>query len=334
MRLNQLREVIAHYILWHVPTTTTSRRFQILSLDGGGLKGLFSVAFLAKWEATNKTRIIDHFDLIAGTSTGGIIAIGLGLGFTAAEIMELYISKAHQIFPPSAWAEAKHWVDVKYSSEGLRIALAELFGDAKLGESKCRLLIPAFDPKFHGIHIFKTSHHKRLQNDYAEPAINVALATSAAPSYLSPFTKDSGLQLVDGGVWANNPVMLAVAEALGYLERDQKSIAALRLGTTEEVIAVDRIRAIGGKLLMAAPIIEYMMRGQSQSASGMVAHLLSKTRYHEVNPKVAQGDFALDKLSKDLIALADAEWRHQSSELMDKDFFEHLAEPFEPCHKL
>lgn len=78
----------------------SKKRFQILSLDGGGLKGLFTAAFLANWEKEQRTRVVEHFDLIAGTSTGGIIALGLGLGFSAEEIKNLYLEKAEQIFPP------------------------------------------------------------------------------------------------------------------------------------------------------------------------------------------------------------------------------------------
>ena len=306
----------------------------MLSLDGGGLKGLFTVSLLAKWEEQQKTRIVDHFDLIAGTSTGGIIAIGLGLGYTAAQIQRLYLEKAEVIFPPSILSAAKHWIDVKYSSDGLRRALKELWGDRRLGESKTRLLIPAYDPKFSGIHIFKTPHHRRLQTDYKEEAVHVALATSAAPTYFEPAEKESGLELVDGGVWANNPVMLAVAEAMGYLEREQKHIAALRIGTTDEVVSVKDVVTSGGMLKMAAPLISFMMRGQAQSASGMVRHLLAPDRYHEINPAVAPGDFKLDKLSDELVAMADSVWRHQSSELMDKGFFDHKAEPYKPHYEL
>ncbi len=232
-----------------------------------------------------------------------------------------------------AGAQATPEIEVKYSNEGLRKALEELLGDRKLGESKTRLLIPAFDPKFEGIHIFKTPHHRRLQTDYKENAVHVALATSAAPTYLDPHLKNFGLELVDGGIWANNPVMLAVAEGMGYLGQDQKNIAALRIGTTHEVDSINKIKTAGGKATMAAPLINFMMRGQSQSASGMVLHLLGKGRYHEINPEVAAGDFKLDKLSRELLALAEARWRHQSSELMDKGFFDHQAQPYTPCYQ-
>ncbi|MEO0435226.1 MAG: CBASS cGAMP-activated phospholipase [Cyanobacteria bacterium J06656_5] len=305
-------------------------RFQVLSLDGGGLKGLFSIALLANWEKNQGTRVSDHFDLIVGTSTGGIIALALGLGFKAEEVRDLYVTQGEKIFPPSMMGDAKQWLDVKYSSEGLKVVLLGFLKNKRLGDSRKRLLIPAFDPKFEGIHIFKTPHHRRLKTDYRESAVHVAMATSAAPTYFQSHVRDSGLELVDGGVWANNPVMLGVTEAMGYLQRQQDEIAVLRIGTTDEVKSVGDIKTSGGKLAMAAPLIEFMMKGQSQSASGMALQLLGKERYHAINPKVASGDFKLDKVSEELIAMADAQWRHESSELLDKGFLDHEAGPYVP----
>lgn len=311
----------------------SNARFQILSLDGGGLKGLFTAAFLANWEQETGSRVVDHFDLIAGTSTGGIIAIGLGLGLSAVEIRDLYLKKAELIFPPTFFSATKHWASEKYTAAGLQTALKELFGDKCLGNSSTRLLIPAFDPKFEGIHIFKTAHHRRLRTDYKQSAVHVALATSAATTYLPAEVAESGLQLVDGGVWANNPVGLAVVEAMDYLGRERKDIFTLRIGTTTEVVSKD-LKVSGGKLAMAAPVIEFMMRGQSQASSGMVTHLIGKDHFHQVDPLVAPGDYHLDKLSKELVAMGAARWRHESSELMEFGFFDHKAPTFEPAYSL
>lgn len=312
----------------------TTSRFHILSLDGGGLKGLFTAAFLAHWEKENNTRVIDHFDLIAGTSTGGIIALGLGLGFRAEEIMNLYIEKADQIFPGQFLGGLKHLATVKYESDGLRAALEGLLGNRLLGHSEKRLIIPAFNPKFNDIYIYKTCHAKRLLTDYKVPAVTVAMATSAAPTYFAPALSDSGLELVDGGIWANNPVMLAVAEALGYLEIPQENISALRIGTTQEVLSIDKVKTSGGCIPMARPLLNFMMRGQSLSASGMAQHILRRERYFEIDPEVAQGDFHLDKLRPELVALAETRWRKASSDLLEKGFLDHKAAQFEPCYPL
>jgi patatin-like phospholipase/acyl hydrolase len=307
-------------------------RFQILSLDGGGLKGIFTAAFLANWEEDTGTRIVDHFDLITGTSTGGIIALGLGLGLPAAEILRFYKTKAESIFPQGALGNLRHWFLVKHSPEGLETALREVFGDRTLGESKRPLVIPAYYARRREIYLFKTPHHRRLRSDWREKVTDVARATAAAPTFLSPHVKASGLELIDGGLWANNPVMVGVSEALGYFAKPQDCVAALRLGTTYEVPSVEAFRSEGGTISMAAAAIDFMMRGQERSASAMAGHILGADRFYEVNPHAAPGDFTLDKLSEELVAIADLEYRFHSSNLEDRGFFNHLAEPYSPYY--
>jgi uncharacterized protein len=310
----------------------SQNRFQLLSLDGGGLKGLFTASFLAEWEKHENTRIVEHFDLMTGTSTGGIIAIALGLGLSAEEIRDLYLEEASTIFPPSAFAELRHWLGVKYSSVGLRQALEKRFGAKRLGDSRSPLVIPAFSAKEQKIHLFKTPHHTRLRNDFKELAINVAMATSAAPTYLDPLERESGLTLVDGGIWANNPVMIGVAECLGYLQQPQESVAALRIGTTEAVARMDKYPEKGGKVQLAAPVIDYMMRAQMESAACMAFHILGPDRFFEVNPEVADGEFELDRLSRNLMSLADSQWRRASSDLADRGFLDHRAATYKPAY--
>ena len=307
-------------------------RFHILSLDGGGLKGLFTASFLANWENQTGEALTDHFDLIVGTSTGGIIALALGLGLPAMELVKFYRDEAKVIFPESALGDLKHWVRVKHSAEGLEKVLKKYFGDRTLGESRRPLVIPAYYAKRHEIYLFKTPHHERLRYDWKEKAIDVARATAAAPTYLEPFQKESGLQLIDGGMFANNPVMIGVAEALGYLNRPQESIGAVRIGTTSEVVRMNAKPEQGGKLVMAAPVIDYMMAGQELSASGMVKHILGKDRFHEVNPVAAPNEFALDKLSQELTELGEHEFRKHCSDLADKGFLEHKPAEYKPYY--
>ncbi len=309
-------------------------RFQILSLDGGGLKGLFQASFLAGWEEAKGRRVTDYFDLITGTSTGGIIALGLGMGFPAKELLDFYATEALSIFPPAALAGLKHYVAVKYDAGGLEVALAKHFGTRKLGESKIPLIIPSYYPKANDVYLFKTPHHRRLQNDYRELVVDVARATSAAPTYFKPYEGQNGVELVDGGVWANNPVMIGISEAMGYFEVPQSNVAALRIGTTTEAISLNKHPEAGGTISMARAAIDFMMRGQELSASNMAKHLLGKDRYHEVNITVTPGEFALDRLSKDLIGFGQNCWRTHSSELDDKGFFGHQPRPYTPVYRL
>jgi hypothetical protein len=83
---------------------------------------------------------------------------------------------------------------------------------------------------------------------------------------------------------------------------------------------------------MATAAVDFMMRGQERSASAMAGHILGPERFYEVNPHAAPGDFTLDKLSKDLIAIADHEYRFHSSNLEERGFFKHKAEPYIPYY--
>src|SRR5690606_5558965 len=127
---------------------------RILSIDGGGIKGALPAAFLATIEQQTKKRIVDHFDLIVGTSTGGIIALGLGLGIPATDILRFYIERGPTIFggaAPGFCSRLKHFgrkvrrlIRPKYSPDNLRNALTDVFGERRLGESETRLVIPAY----------------------------------------------------------------------------------------------------------------------------------------------------------------------------------------------
>ena len=117
------------------------RRFQILSLDGGGIKGIFSAAALANIENDLKVSIIDHFDLIVGTSTGGVIALGLGLGMRPMEILHFYVECGSKIFSNNfGVSPLKHWLCRKYTDSQFHLALQKCFGNSRLADSMKRLV--------------------------------------------------------------------------------------------------------------------------------------------------------------------------------------------------
>src|SRR5258708_18104406 len=142
--------------------------FRILSLDGGGIRGVFPAALLARLEEHLEHPIGRYFDLIAGTSTGGIIAIALGLGLPARDILKLYVEEGPTIFDQQHgavenWVRQKvrgmaHLLVTKHSSEPLRRALEGLLRRRTLGESRTRLVIPAWHPVLDRIYIYKTAH--------------------------------------------------------------------------------------------------------------------------------------------------------------------------------
>src|SRR5258706_8499571 len=129
---------------WQVNQTDVSaERFQILSLDGGGIKGIFSAGVLAAIEEDLNIVVVDHFDLIAGTSTGGIIAIGLGLGLRPREIVEFYFSEGPAIFRRYLGLKSlQHWISRKFSAKPLEEALKRCFKEQLVGGIKKRLVVP------------------------------------------------------------------------------------------------------------------------------------------------------------------------------------------------
>jgi len=198
--------------------------FRILSLDGGGIKGAFTASVVAALEDATGKSLSDYFDLITGTSTGGIIAIGLGLGLSAKDIVTFYSKSGPTIFPTTSLVTGPRallrWLfGPKYSHDVLKAAIRGVLGVRKFGESKCRLVIPTYDANAGRIFLLKTAHQERFKFDYQAPAVDVALATSAAPTYFqaAPFPMHQGASYVDGGVWANCPALVGVIEAVSFL---------------------------------------------------------------------------------------------------------------------
>jgi uncharacterized protein len=285
---------------------TGLKRFRILSLDGGGIKGAFTAAVLAEWEARTGRVIADHFDLIAGTSTGGIIALGLGLGLTAGDILEFYKKQGSSIFP-NITAQQKlslnirHLWEPKYSAEPLRNALRAVFGDKRLKDSKCRLLVPAYDVVGGRIYVFKTRHHPRFIFDEDALAIEIALATAAAPTFFkeAKVSAHSEAIYVDGGVWCNCPALAAVTEAVQFLNVPLESIDLLRIGTLTEPASFVQDTKEGwftikpGLIKWAPQLVGMMFRGQMES-SWTIANLLTGGRSLYVDAVVEPGIYGLD----------------------------------------
>ncbi len=312
-------------------------RFQVLCLDGGGIKGLFSAAFLSKIEKDLNTNIRDHFDLIVGTSTGGIIALGLGLGLPLDMLVEFYFKKGHAIFNKiPLWTGIKNLLLPKYSGESLESIFREktCFGEKLLGHSTKRLVIPSYNIDSGDVYVFKTAHHERFRRDYRVPVWKIARATSAAPTYFSVCNSVDNIRLIDGGVWANNPVMVGLIEAVSVLEVPSDQVRLLSVGTTEELRYTPKLLSIfGGWPFWAKTAVELIMQAQSVSISAQASLMLSGF-FERVSPKVPKGLFRLDKLNmKELFSFA-ANYSRDFAPIFKKKFLEHLADEFIPSHKL
>lgn len=309
---------------------------RILAIDGGGIKGVMPAAFLAALEESIGKRVSRHFDLIVGTSTGGIIAIALGLGFPAAEVLEFY-----EELGPTVFGGNRFWRGIRriglsaYSSEPLKVALKAKFGESRLGDSETRLVIPSVNLETGEVYIYKTAHHPRFERDYREQAVDVALATAAAPTYFPTHRSAAGVPLVDGGMWANNPVGLAVVEAVGVLGWDRHDLKVLSLGCTAEPLDAGlAIRRGLGMSYWAWKSVDVFMAAQSSASLGTAQILAGHENVVRICPVSGKGRFGLDKVREisSLKGLGHSEARKALPHLRSM-FFATEAEPFQPYQR-
>jgi hypothetical protein len=309
---------------------------RILSIDGGGIKGVFPAAFLAEIEDRVGGSVADYFDLIAGTSTGGIIALGLGLGFSAREILSFYEQNGAEVFRGRRFQRVRSLFGPRYDSEPLRRALNVHFGERRLGESRKRLVIPSMSLATGDVYIYKTPHHPRFERDYTERVVDVAMATASAPVYFPAHRSATGIPLVDGGMWANNPTGMAVVEAIGTLGWPAGSLRVLSLGCTTPPFSLGRGRLEAfGLGQWALKLVDTFMAGQSSGSMGIAYVLLGHDRVKRISPTVAAGRFSLDGVKEipALRSLASETARYQLP-LLRPTFFDSRAEDFVPHHLL
>ena len=314
--------------------------FRILSIDGGGIRGIFPAGVLADFEASlgGASFIADHFDLAAGASTGGIIVLGLGAGKTAAEIRDLYLHRGSQIFPPvwdnaigRAWKFLRNISFNLYDRAALELVLQEFLRDKLLGESKLRHVIPAFDGRFSEVFLYKTRHHPDYTQDWRRKMVEVAMATSAAPTIYRALDA-GGYRLIDGGVWANNPIMLAVVEAMVAYDVPRERIKVLSIGCGDDPFYVSRRMAIGG-LWQWRKIIGAAMRAQSLAVTNQARLLLGPQNVVRIEPAVSGAPIELDDyrraVNELLPAVSNAVAAHRDR--VQTMFLSEKAERFEPA---
>lgn len=269
---------------------------RVLSIDGGGVRGLLSALVLADLERRLKDRsLAESFDLIAGTSSGGLIALGLAKGLTAAELVDVFDQRSSTIFPASWFGSLRPWFGqygAKYSAEGLQSVLRDVLGNSTLAsigamsvEDRGRrplLMVPSYDLQQCSSRFFKSwkSGHQNL------PAWQVARATSAAPTIFPPFPMEipqdmsdtpplgSRATMVDGGLFSNNPGAAAWAEARKLWPNDSILLVSVGTGERKESHAAADTR--GWNLLKwLRPTLAAMFDGQADAVDHQLRGLLS-----------------------------------------------------------
>lgn len=314
------------------------QRFRVLSLDGGGVKGAYTASVLRTLESLTGKSISEHFDLITGTSTGGIIAVAIGLGVPLDRVVDLYVDQGPIIFPrPPSGRLAKlrkGWRNLwqpKHSQKVLFEAVFGVLGERKFGECANRIVIPAFNAQTGDIQLFKTAHHTDYRMDYLLPATTVAMATSAAPTYLSAYKDPEGRVYIDGGVWANCPVMLALVEAISRLQWPRGQIDVLSIGTTSEPFHIGEAKQNGGIGNWNKGIVDIFQEAQGKGMLGM-ARALTGNSMTRIDVVTRPGRFALDGSGEvqNLKALGENSARQFLGQVEER-FFSSPAQKFTPC---
>lgn len=318
--------------------------FQILSLSGGGYRGLFTAEVLARLEEHAGRPIGECFDLIAGTSIGGIIALGLGMGQRAGSIRDAFLEEGITIFPPrppapkrgirARYAQYRSFVDgPKYDASALRRTVERIVGaETPLGAARTRLLIPAINMTEGRVQIFKTPHGPTLRVDQYLRAVDVAMATSAAPTFF-PLAKVGESFFADGGLVANSPDMCAVHEAVHFAGQRKEDVRVLSIGTTSAGFGLPA--SLGGNFgpaewIANQRLVTTVFGVQQQLVDFMMKHELGD-RYLRIDMETSAEhavdiglDIATEERRGTLMALAQGCYQRACSHRLVLDFLTHV----------
>lgn len=275
-----------------------TEKFRVLSLDGGGIRGLFSAVILSEVEKELKSfgketyQIYQNVDLIFGTSTGGILALALSLGIPAEEIKNLYFNNAEKIFGNKK-GFFKCITSSSYDRMSLKLLLIEVFQKyhkgsiPRLRDCKIPVGVSIYDLSIGKPSVLKSNYHPSFIRDPNLPLLDAALSTSSAPTYFDPYSGDmykdgkgDVLQFknkVDGGVWANNPSLISLIEAQKAFKKQLVDINLLSIGTGERIfLEPTREKKFGiwyWIINKRKRIIELFMQGQSQQVENILSLL-------------------------------------------------------------
>ncbi|HHX59353.1 MAG TPA: patatin-like phospholipase family protein [Epulopiscium sp.] len=268
--------------------------FNILSIDGGGLRGVYAAAILSKIQEELGINYIEEFDLIAGTSTGAIIAAGLTVNVPPSTIVNIYKEQGSFIFKKPFWSGL---ITPKYDSTRLKQVLDEVFGDQTFSDVKTGLMVTATNVSDGMPWVFKSLYNERLKRDEGVKLADAVLASCSAPLYFNPFDHNEQL-LADGGLWANNPALAALVEALGHnIDVKRYKIRLLSIGTGISVkhYPIEWIAKEWGATRWGIGLIDIIFNMQSFSIEKYLNTIMNKDHYVRINFEV-DGSLAIDDI--------------------------------------
>ena len=341
--------------------------FRILSLAGGGLRGAYGIGFLAELEARLDGPLTDYFDLIAGASTGGITASALSYGLSAHDMQAFYEKHGSQIFSPRPkmrmanigqliypfargfvnWKTRQNLDDFfrsRYCPNMLEKSMLEGFGSDRLKDiRKCRLIIPSVNLTDGLTCVFRTPHLPTKRAEYDWKISDIIISATAAPTFFPHKTMPDGKSYVDGGLWANDPGLVALSEAARILRCqdgicsaeshgmsfDSSQIQMLSIGTGQSSHSLSP-PGEAGMLYWARHAVEVMNVLQVQGAQFPLTVALGN-RYHQFDFEIKDKSWRLDNVNMidELFQLGRAEGKKQYDALKDT-FFKEKTTPYEP----
>lgn len=274
---------------------------KILSIDGGGIRGIIPASVLAEIEHRTGKQVSQLFDLVAGTSTGGMLALGLNIPddsgqprHSALDLKNLYEEKGREIFQRTLWRKLSTvagYLDTEYGHNFLEEILDEYLGGAELSESITKSLITSYDIERRKPFIFR-SWEEHLTGVTMKDA---GRATSAAPTYFEPAVLTVGGEnytLIDGGVFLNNPALSAYLEAARIFP-DENEFLVISLGTGENTRPISYEEAKSwGKIEWAVPIFDVIFDGLNDSIDYHLTQILG-ANYYRLQNKLTLPDFEM-----------------------------------------
>lgn len=282
---------------------TSPPTYHVLALSGGGYRGLYTATVLAELEAVLGRPIASHFDLICGTSAGGMLALGLAADIPAYELKALFEEQGNRIFGcRNLWRRMLgFWWTAKHDSDGLRQVLIERFQELTMGDLKHRVLVPAVNYSTGRGQFFKTPHHPSFELDHRMKLVDVALATAAAPVYFPLARNDRGV-FADGGLVGNAPGLFGLHEVTTFLAPNQNAqIRVLSIGTMSIGATVRGAASLDrGFGKWRGGLFDLVISAQESSVDYMLRQLLGNNYFQiddKATPDQSKDVKALDRVS-------------------------------------
>lgn len=279
---------------------SSSPTYHVLALSGGGYRGLYTATVLAALEKSLGKPLAKHFDLICGTSAGGLLALGLANEIPAADLKALFEKRGHEIFGKRTWSRRVlgFWWNAKHTNDGLHNVLQDTFKDELIGHLKHPVLIPAVNYTTGRGQFFKTPHHKTFETDLHMSLVDTALATAAAPVYFPLFRNYRGV-FADGGLVGNAPGLFGLHEIRTFFPQGKDAnVRVMSIGTM----------TIGATIRGNAPLDQGFLRWK-----GDLFNLVISAQASSVNYMLRQS------LGEDYFLIDDEATPDQSKDVRDLD---------------